>query len=1040
MKKFSIFIKRSSAFLVGGALVLGAVFSGNASLCRVLADEPSNVHSKQDSEEEPISGGEAITFHSDDVGYASILYNAENGLPTSEANTVFSSSDGFIWIGGYSGLVRYDGNTFERQDSYEGVTSVNAIFEDSKNRLWIGTNDNGVVCIFKDHSEHFSYNNGLDSTSVNDIAEDDKGNVIIATKQGVFYFDESMNIGEINDSQIKNTYVSIIKKTSDGSICGVTKNGEIFRIKDLRVTNYYNYEDIGVDKITAILPAPDNADEIMFGTNSGLFCRGSFSDSFENIKSTPIYYTHYESDEDSSENDSETGAKSGERLIASEPVSSLSYAADSVWVIMDSRVFFLNEADEFEQLENIPLDGGIEKMDEDFEGNLWFASRRQGVMKIAANKFFDLNAHSKLENRIVNTTYMQDGMFYIGTDTGLQLTDSNYVPVTNSLTKYIGDSRIRCISGDDNGNVWISTYTNNLGLVCYTKGKKIKSYTEESGLPSNSVRCTVPAPDGALLAATNGGLAIIKNGRITRTIDGKKGLNNTVILTVEATSDGKYYLGTDGDGIYVSDGNNLTHLSREDGLTSDVILRIKKDEERNVIWIITSNSIEYIKDGEIHAVQAFPYTNNYDIYFDKSGNAWVLASNGIYVASAQDMIDKESYDYVFYNISNGLASVPTANSFSYLDENGDLYISGREGVSRVNIDSYFQESHDIRFSVLYIEDDENRYYPDENSEFTLPASARNITIHGYALTYMMHDPQIEYCLVGSDSKPITVNKSDMAPVRYTNIRGGNYEYQLSLIDGSTHTVKQTVSFRITKKKAFFEELWFYIICAGIIMLLIAFFIRLYIRRKTAIFRQKEEEQKKLRRLFEQTATALVNAIDAKDKYTHGHSSRVAEYSKMLAGLLGKSEQECDQIYYAALLHDVGKIGVPASIINKNGKLNDEEYDIIKTHPTMGAQILQSIHEYPYLSLGAHYHHERYDGNGYPQHLSGDDIPEIARIISVADAYDAMTSKRSYRDPIPQQKVREEFVKGRGVQFDPEVADLMIRLIDQDTNYDMREKD
>ena len=201
----------------------------------------------------------------------------------------------------------------------------------------------------------------------------------------------------------------------------------------------------------------------------------------------------------------------------------------------------------------------------------------------------------------------------------------------------------------------------------------------------------------------------------------------------------------------------------------------------------------------------------------------------------------------------------------------------------------------------------------------------------------------------------------------------------------------------------------------------------------------KKSQKRAQLLFEQTATALVNAIDAKDKYTHGHSSRVGEYSRKIAQQAGKNEQETQEIYYAALLHDVGKIGIPRDIINKEGKLTSEEYEVIKQHPVLGNQILSSISEYPYLSIGANHHHERYDGKGYPDKLKGEDIPEIARIVAVADAYDAMTSKRSYRDPIPQQKVREEFVKGAGTQFDPEFAKIMVHLIDLDEEYEMKEK-
>ncbi|WP_294753674.1 HD-GYP domain-containing protein [uncultured Ruminococcus sp.] len=199
-----------------------------------------------------------------------------------------------------------------------------------------------------------------------------------------------------------------------------------------------------------------------------------------------------------------------------------------------------------------------------------------------------------------------------------------------------------------------------------------------------------------------------------------------------------------------------------------------------------------------------------------------------------------------------------------------------------------------------------------------------------------------------------------------------------------------------------------------------------------------KEQKNTHLLFKQTATALANAIDAKDRYTHGHSRRVAEYSVKVAKYAQKTDKECEELYFAALLHDVGKIGIKDSIINKEGKLTDEEYGAIKTHPVIGMQILSSISQSPYLSIGAHYHHERYDGHGYPAGLKGEDIPDIARIIAVADAYDAMTSKRSYRDTIPQQLVREEFVKGIGTQFDPFYARIMIHLIDLDSQYMMRE--
>lgn len=199
-----------------------------------------------------------------------------------------------------------------------------------------------------------------------------------------------------------------------------------------------------------------------------------------------------------------------------------------------------------------------------------------------------------------------------------------------------------------------------------------------------------------------------------------------------------------------------------------------------------------------------------------------------------------------------------------------------------------------------------------------------------------------------------------------------------------------------------------------------------------------QQQQQTQRFFLQTVIALSEAVDAKDRYTSGHSRRVAEYSRKIAARMGKSEEILNDIYYTGLLHDVGKIRIPVEIINKPGKLTDEEYNIIKVHPVTGYHILRSISENSSIAIAAKYHHERYDGKGYPNGLSGTNIPEIARILCVADSYDAMTSNRSYRKALPQDVVRNEIEKGKGTQFDPYIADIMLQLIDEDKNYLMRQ--
>jgi len=199
------------------------------------------------------------------------------------------------------------------------------------------------------------------------------------------------------------------------------------------------------------------------------------------------------------------------------------------------------------------------------------------------------------------------------------------------------------------------------------------------------------------------------------------------------------------------------------------------------------------------------------------------------------------------------------------------------------------------------------------------------------------------------------------------------------------------------------------------------------------------KNKELEELSREIFEAIAKAIDANDPYTAGHSRRVAQYAKMIASRMDFSSDEIEEIYYAGLIHDVGKLGLDNKIINKNGRLTDEEFAEIKRHPSLGYEILKDISVKGKFADGAKCHHERLDGKGYPEGLNGEEISWLARIISVADAYDAMTSKRSYRDVLSQEVVREQIEEGIGTQFDATVARIMLDMMDEDTEYRMRQQ-
>ena len=192
-------------------------------------------------------------------------------------------------------------------------------------------------------------------------------------------------------------------------------------------------------------------------------------------------------------------------------------------------------------------------------------------------------------------------------------------------------------------------------------------------------------------------------------------------------------------------------------------------------------------------------------------------------------------------------------------------------------------------------------------------------------------------------------------------------------------------------------------------------------------RKVEQKTRQVEQLSFEIIATIASMIEAKDSYTKGHSIRVAEYSALVARELGWEEEEIQNLKYVALLHDIGKVGIPDNVLNKPGKLTQMEFEIIKSHTTIGGDILKDIETIPHVDSGAKYHHERYDGSGYPCGLSGEDIPVVARIIGIADSFDAMNSKRIYRDRLPDEVIRKELVNGSGKQFDPKYLEIFLKL-------------
>ena len=810
-------------------------------------------------------------------GFSAVLYDNTNGLPTSEANAIAETSEGFIWIGSYSGLIRYDGNTFERMDSTTGISSVVSLFVDSRDRLWIGTNDNGIAVMEKGNFKLFDTAEGLPSSSIRSIVEDKDGDIYIATTHGICVIGTDMKVRRIEEVQIYGQYIDEIRITESGTIYGKTAGGDIFTIDNDRLSGFYDRTKLGIANINCVFPDPDNEGFVYLGTENSEIYHGHLSNGLQNARRIDV------------------------APLAS--IYSLEKFKDQIWICSDNGIGILND-EGFHKLDNIPMDNSIEHTIVDYEGNIWFTSSRQGVMKIVPNQFTDLFNKYKLNQTVVNATCFCGDMLLMGTDKGLIAVKENEVvesiPITfrdasidplstyTDLLQLLDGYRIRSVIRDSKDRIWISTYSDR-GLIVYDHGVVFR-FDENTGLPSNRVRTVYERSDGVIMVAVSGGLVLIESDKIIDSYNVNSGLDSTEILSVCQADNGDMLIGSDGNGLFVISGNTVKNIGKKDGLRSEVVMRIKRDRTRNIYWIVTSNSLAYMTDDyTIHSVDNFPYANNFDLYENSQNEMWVLSSNGIYVSPVENLINNQNIKPVYFNRSNGLACLATANSYSELTKDGNLYIAGTTGVSMVNIENAFLNVDNIKMAVPYVSADGVLIYADEIGKLTIPFDTSRVTIYPFVYTYSLTNPRITYWLEGFDEEKTTVTRNNMEPLDYTNLDGGTYHFHMILQDALGRGDKE-ISITIVKTMQFYETAWFKTLLCLVVILAGILLVKIIVRYKTRRLVKKEKQN---RQFIKEMTQAFAKTIDMKDKYTNGHSQRVADYTVMLAKELGYSDEDVE---------------------------------------------------------------------------------------------------------------------------------------------------
>ncbi len=933
--------------------------------------------------------------------YVQSVYSSNNGLPCGEANDIAQTNDGVLWIGTYAGLYRYNGREFRWIDNYESVKNVNCLYVDEEGRLWIGTNDNGLSIVIREKVVNvLDQSTGLPSNSVKSIVRATDGYYYIGTSGSMQIL--VMNNGLKAASTLPEVnYVESITADDEGHVAAISSDGTLYLLKSGNILNSIKLSQNG-EEFNCCTFAPNGT--LMVGTSTNNIYNYDISaGSFKKIRVTTC-----------------EGAIN---------INDISFLNDgTMFVSSDSGVSYSN-IHGFHHLNTNDFNNSIDHMLCDYQGNLWFTSSRLGLLRLAKSPFRDVYGAIGMERNVVNSIVSWQRNYYIGTDKGLDIVDKGcHNEIENELTEELEGKRIRCLYVDQKNHLWVCTYGN--GLIEYSPTGESWAYNADNGSFGSRARIVTGLSDGTIIAAGDTGISYIEDHKVTKTIKNEDGLINSMILTITEMSDGTILAGTDGDGIAViKDGKVERMLTRDDGLSSGVILRTIKDPKSEGVFLVTSNSLCYLDENKnIRVLDKFPYFNNYDIWVKDADTLFVMSSAGIYVVERDELVEGGEIAWELLDARRGLGTSLTANSWNYYNGNGELFLPCDTGVYVIDVEKYNSDVRSYRMQLAAVKLDGTPVPIDRYGAITIGQGISRVELDPEILNYTIQDPNVGYYLEGYDTQWTKVAQNNLSNIIYVNLPSGTFTFHLAILDSAGERVLEERKFTVIKEGEFYEQSGFLLYMLLVLIALIVWTTWLVVQR------QLRQQQVKIN-MANETVMAIANSVDAKDVRTSQHSSRVADYAVLIAEEMNcfpwwQREKALSSLRKAAQMHDIGKIGIPDSVLNKVGRLTDEEYAKMKSHVVSGAEILKDFTLVDHVLDGTRYHHERYDGRGYPDGLKGEEIPLFARIIGVADAFDAMTSNRVYRNHMDNDYVMNEMKRGRGTQFDPDALDAFLRLVDK----------
>ncbi len=567
----------------------------------------------------------------EEENYTPVLYDVHSGMPFSEARAVAQTPDGFLYVGCYGGLLRYDGREFFR---YDDILGVRDLLTDSRGRLWAAAE--GLRCLESGELHRFGPAEGLPDGTVNSLAEDSRGTIWAATSAGLAFVSGEGAVGLVPDERLSSAAIGSVCALGGDRVYGCTGAGDVFAVESGSVALYLPASSFP-EGVSFVYPDPDSPGEVYLATLGSVVYHGRLDAPLAEL----------------------------ERISIPElsRLNVLNKTGGRLWVGADNGIAWIDGAGQAHVLKHVPLSSTVHDILCDGEGNLWFASTRQGLMKLAPNIFTDISGGSDMGERVVNSTWKKDGLLYAATDSGLVVLDESGRTVLTPVSELLSSARIRAVKEDRKGSLWFCCFDEN-ALVRLSENGEIRVWNKDNGLMTNYVRTVFERADGTLAVLESTALDLIRDEEIVLRIDGSRGFPASGVLSVGESDDGTLYLGTNGDGVYVVRDGQAQPFDGPSDVASGVILQMKNDPDRDLVWVLSSNAVAELADGEIRIRRDFPQAHIYDLLFAPDGGLWLLGANGVYCIDGASVEGESGADDLFYSASTGLTHMTTANSRS----------------------------------------------------------------------------------------------------------------------------------------------------------------------------------------------------------------------------------------------------------------------------------------------------------------------------------------------------------------------------------------